>query len=1850
MSANEHGELSRLKQAVIALQEMRLKLEALQRAKSEPIAIVSMACRFPGGANSPQEYWDLLKAGRDAITAVPAGRFGDNGMRKIEEARVPGLTWGGFLDQVDQFDPSFFGIAPREAVAMDPQQRILLEVVWEALEAGGFLKQRLAGSRTGVFVGMHSHSADYYMLQKDLLSSGSPYVGTGTAHNVAAGRLSYWFDWRAPSITVDTACSSSLAAAHLAVQSLRARECDLSVAAGVNLLIAPEFTIHASRMDMLAPDGRCKPFDERADGFVRSEGCGVVLLKRYTDAQADGDRILAVIRASAANHDGRSNGLTAPNGLSQQAVIRLALEQANIAPGEIEYVETHGTGTELGDPIEAESLSAVLTDGRNAPCAIGSAKANIGHLEGAAGIAGLIKTVLSLQHEAIPPLCHFRNLSSHISMSKGFVFPTRVQPWPRRARPRYAGVSSFGWSGTNVHVVLEEAPLEQAHKPTSMPRKRPLALLLSAHDEPSLGALATSYEKFLSRQASHSIWDICYTAAAARTHHAHRLVVFGETLPELVAKLKAFARNEILAPVTCGKVDPNAEPGLAFVFPDEAKPAAGVTAMLARYEVFAATVNECSNAAAPLIGCNLVNLLRDGDTDWQVLAPEVAQLAAFAIQAGLADLWRSWGCRPNAVVGCGLGEIAAAYCGGVLRLGDATSLAFHRGQTRDVTDTSSRAHVEKALANISLETPALPICSGHTGERLAQGRLVSDYCAARVSNPVITSKAVRRMTEDGQNLFLNVSLQKALSTPQETAVAFRDGVTLICIGTIAEAEPDPIHALGALYTRGCTVDWSRVYPAGRQVDLPPYPWQRKRYWFEESSGMSRPEASTKEIVPATGSACDWFYQLNWDEKPVPLADGNKPFEALESLAQDYTASALRALGFPFDVGAAFVESELFARLGIVEKYRRLFHRMLEILEEGKYLSRLAEGWKVVRTPVSALRSDLLADAVRYPAHKQEFGLLMRCGQALPEILRGALDPLELLFPAESDISATMLYRNSVSLRFYNELAATLVRRWATQLAERPLRILEVGAGTGATSACILQQLSHEDIEYTATDISPTLLKKAGVLLQGNNFVRYAVLDIESDPAMQGFAAHTFDLIVCANVLHATKDLRRAVSHVRKLLKKDGLLLLLEATAPRAWGDLTFGLTEGWWHFADTGLRPSYPLLSPQRWIDVLRESGFPQCEALGSDYSRSAAVEESILAARLSVTQAFMIGRPQRWAIFADNSVLGERIAEQLRARKHDCVLVHHGAAESAIDPANLGDYIRFFANQPTFDGVVHLWNLDIPANSAFTLDTIEEAQTLGLGSVVNLVRALEGKATKIWTVTRNAQPMAPSSAAASLGQAPAWGLGRGLAIEELERWGGLIDIDDSDPASTAEGIAREICDSDGEDQIALRKGRRFVARLARATEPPLEFIKFRKDATYLITGGLGRLGCKLAGWMAQHGAGHLVLIGRSGVPERSEWDRLSENDRLRSTVEAIRVAERFGADVTVERIDVSNPESVSALLHQIGLGGRPLAGVIHCATIAVDFRPITDIDSAAWQNMFGAKVRGAWILHELTRTLPLDFFILFSSAACQLGAKDLAHYSAANQFLDGLASYRRSLNLPALSVAWGLWNETRSLTSEQIEFFERSGLVAMDSSLAFRVMFELAIAGVEQRMVADINASLLKSAFELCGRRPFLDNFGIELPVAPESAKPVVFAAGPTPKNSGLSLVEMAPQDRRELVAGRVVKEVAQVLGIEFPDSIDPERGLFDMGMDSLMSVQLRKRLEVSFGRALPKMLTFTYPTVAAVTRYLLGDNVGRDKTPPARKTVKTVSLPHAEELSDVDATNALMRELESLPPELRG
>ncbi|HEV2147242.1 MAG TPA: polyketide synthase, partial [Longimicrobiaceae bacterium] len=541
MSDDRTLTLSDKQRLLLALEEMKAKLHAAEQARREPIAVVGMGCRFPGGADSPAAFWRLLRDGVDAVRTVPADRW-DADAWYHPDPDAPGKAYvraGGFLDDVRGFDAGFFGIAPREAHSLDPQQRLLLEVAWEALEDAGIAPERLAGSQTGVFVGIMNHDYSRHLMDVDRPERMDAYVGSGVDASFPAGRLSYVLGVHGPSMVVATACSSALVSAHLACQSLRSGEADLALAGGVSLMLSPDTNVVLSRMHAVSPDGRCKTFSAAADGYGRGEGCGVVVLKRLSDARRDGDRVLAVIRGSAVNHDGPSGGVTVPNAAAQQAVLRRALASARVKPAEVGYVEAHGTGTPLGDPIELRALAAVMGEGRpaDAPLAVGSVKTNVGHTEAAAGAAGLIKAVLALEHEEIPPHLHLGERNPHVEWdSLPLTIPTERTPWPRNGRRRVAGVSSFGLSGTNAHVVLEEAPVPEDSGPADAPRP-PFVLPLSAKSEEALAALVGRMEQHFSEHPEQDAADVCFTAATGRSHFAHRLALVGSDAEELRARL-----------------------------------------------------------------------------------------------------------------------------------------------------------------------------------------------------------------------------------------------------------------------------------------------------------------------------------------------------------------------------------------------------------------------------------------------------------------------------------------------------------------------------------------------------------------------------------------------------------------------------------------------------------------------------------------------------------------------------------------------------------------------------------------------------------------------------------------------------------------------------------------------------------------------------------------------------------------------------------------------------------------------------------------------------------------------------------------------------------------------------------------------------------------------------------------------------------------------------------------------------------------------------------------------------------------------------------------------------------------
>jgi acyl transferase domain-containing protein len=673
--------LTPIKRALLEIRKLKTRLGEAEASRLEPIAIVGMGLRLPGGVCDAESFAALLWSGRDAITEIPTDRWSLDALYNADPGAPGKMTTrhGAFVEQVDCFDAEFFGISPREAASTDPQQRLVLEVSWEALENAGHSPGGMAGTRAGVYLGVANNDYGRALFAHPELIE--PYFSTGNAYSVAAGRLSYFLGIHGPSIAVDTACSSSLVALHLACQGLRLDECDLALAGGVNLILTPEMNISFSKARMMAADGRCKTFDERADGYVRGEGCGVVVLRRLSDALKDRDRILAVVRGSAINQDGRSGGLTAPSGPAQEAVIRAALEVAQVPAEAIGYVETHGTGTPLGDSIEVGALGSVLCAGRGAgqPLVIGSVKTNIGHIEAAAGIAGIAKVILALERREIPPHLHFRTGNPHINWGAlPITVPKTTIPWLPIAGRRLAGVSSFGFGGTNAHVILEEAPAVGSL--VAVAADRPLHLLaLSGRSPEALLDVVRRYESRLEHNPA--VADACFIANAGRTHFRSRLAVVGATTDDLRRSLAAYLAGERNATVASGAVAGTALPKVAFLFAGQGAQHAGMGRLL--YEtspVFRQVLDECAARLSPQLGRELLEVVFAPETATQINETIYAQPAIFAIEYALAELWRSWGIDPTAVLGHGLGEYAAACVAGMFSLEDALFLVAERGR------------------------------------------------------------------------------------------------------------------------------------------------------------------------------------------------------------------------------------------------------------------------------------------------------------------------------------------------------------------------------------------------------------------------------------------------------------------------------------------------------------------------------------------------------------------------------------------------------------------------------------------------------------------------------------------------------------------------------------------------------------------------------------------------------------------------------------------------------------------------------------------------------------------------------------------------------------------------------------------------------------------------------------------------------------------------------------------------------------------------------------------------------------------------------------------------------------------
>ena len=1780
-----------LRDSVKEVQRLKKENRRLNEASREPVAVVGMGCRFPGGVRTPEDLWELVDGATDAVGDFPTDRGWDLDGLFDDDPDTPGTTYArqaGFLYDAGEFDAAFFGISPKEATAMDPQQRLLLETAWEAIERGRLDPTTLRGSDTGVYVGITA--PDYGPRATHAEDGLEGHLATGTATSVAAGRVSYTLGLEGPAMSVDTACSSSLVALHSAVTALRRQECTLALAGGATVFSDPGAFLAYSRQRALSPGSRAKAFDASADGTAWSEGAGMVLLARLADAERLGLPVLAVVRGTAVNQDGASSGLTAPNGLAQRRLLRSALADAGLGPADVDAVEAHGTGTPLGDPIEARALMDVYGRGRPAdrPLLLGSLKSNIGHSVAAAGVGGLIKSVMALNHDHVPASLHLNEPTREVDWSVGTVLPVAEHtPWPEVERPRVAGVSSFGMSGTNAHALLEQPPsgtagagrpggaegalgnaavrpgeTENAH--TRSDRVTGSVLWpLSAHTPDALTAQARRLLDHLDARPGLDPHDVGHTLATTRTGLDHRAVINSTDPGQRREALSALADGEDHDALVRGRAGNGHR--VALVFPGQGGQRPGmVRGLLDGSPRFAAHIDECEKALAPYVDWSLTEVIRG-----EIHAPDptridVVQPALFAIMVALARLWADHGLTPSAVVGHSQGEIAAAHIAGALTLDEATRIVVRRGQLF--------AGLSGSGGMLAL---TLPVSQVEEMLLRWEGRI--EVAVVNGPNAVVAAGDADAVSE------LAEVCEKENIHHRRIAV----DVASHC-HHIVPFEDDILNGLRDIGPTGADLEFYSTVTGGLfdTAGLDP------AYWYRNLRGRVRLEEAVRSMSEAGYTA---FVEIG----PHPVLShgvaqtlddtGIEGTAVLSTLHRDHgdPAGFATALARAHAHGLRLDWDTVLPGAGTVDLPTYAFeHRTYWLAPHGGGRALSAEGVDEAGHPLLGARTFLPG--------------------AGGEVLTGRIGPDTHPWLVDHAVSGTVLLPGSAFWEMVQHAAAP-----GEDVADLTLHTPLPLPGRTRVQITLSQPVAHH----------PQGAPPAQSFTQepsGNRTVR-----VHSRPEEAPDASWTE---------HAT-----------------GLLTPAEAPAPApltAWPpegervdleNLYTDLAERGYEYgpAFQGLRSA--------WRDgdtVLSEVGLP--EALRGD-AAGFGLHPALLDAALHtvlLTTDTEVRLPFAWT---DVTLYAEG-ATDLRVRVRPL-----GPDEYTLDlfdPAGqpvasiasltvrpLPDHIDLGAPddlysltwnpvQPRSTGLPNLTVIGTdPLDLRTYLGTAHEPDpraplpagttaVLALGGDGGLAPGTARRTTRdvlallqewadddtreetpLVVLTRRAVPVLPGEDVTDLEHAPLWGLVRSA---QTERPGRFVLVDLDDVADGAPHLAAAL--ATGETQLALREGRPYVPRLVRADvrapasggvepdadeeapiglgeEVPTDF----GDGTVVITGATGTLGSAVARHLVRnHGAHDLLLLNRGGPDSPAAQELIAELSEL-------------GARADVVACDVSDPDALRTVL---GRASGPVVGVVHLAG-ALDDGALTSLTPDHVDRVMAPKSDAALHLHRLTLDQPVRAFVLFSSAANVLGSPGQANYAAANAALDALAHHRRAHGLPATALAWGLWAD-------------RGG---MSAHLDTADLARLSRIGMARPLGTDEGLRLMDHALDL--RAPYLmpmpvDTAGLRSRAERTGTVPSVHRAlVPLPrrraaKAADLDLTTLPPEQRADALLDLVRTGTADVLGLTGPADVPADRDFLELGLDSLTAVQLRGELREATGVRLASGAVFTHRTPEALALHL--------------------------------------------------
>lgn len=2039
-----------------ALNEAKEKLKAVEAKQSEPIAVVGLGCRFGKNISTPESFWSFLKTGGNTLTNIPSDRWNISDFYDSDRSK-PGkiyVSQGGFLDDVSMFDPHFFGIAPREALHIDPQQRLLLEVAYEALENAGMAAPTTRIGKTGVFIGITNNDYARLIAPNDDYSTIGAYHISGNHTNAAAGRISYLLNLNGPSLAVDTACSSSLVAVHLACRSLRAQECRQALVGGVNLILTPEVPIALCKNQMLAADGRCKTFDASADGFGIGEGCGVVILKRLSEALADDDRIWALIRGTAVNNDGASGGFTVPNGLVQTDLIREALIDARLNADIIDYVEAHGTGTSLGDPIEIKAIADALcvNRSRSQPLLVGSIKTNLGHLAAAAGISGLIKTVLSIYYSEIPAHLNLQTPNPHINWdSLPINVATQTRPWTvSNSKMKAAGVSSFGASGTNAHVILTEPPQVE-----SSPQNRsPLLVTLSAKDEERLYLLANNFVDYIDQKPDINLTDIAFSSNTGRFHHKQRLALLVSNISSFQEQLRTLINGNSWK-TNIIRSEAQGNPKIAFFFHDQQAIFSGMGKELFVNEpVFSDAFKRCDRLFQNYFNFSIENLLYKNQNIDNYL---FIQPILFALQYAICELWKSWGVTPTAVLGTGFGEYLAAQQAGVFSLEDAVKLVATRVRlfsNNQNLDQEKKLAFQKVAEEIVYNNPQLTLINSLNGEVASNYVKNAAYWVQNLRQSEHIYQGISILNELGYQIFIETGNQPILTKIEQSNLPSKKILWLCSLAKDGSNEQQIQTVLAELYVRGVDINWQEFHRSrlGQKISLPNSPFIRKRYWVDsvrkphhdhsghpllgdrfpsplssiqyrasvsqhnpaflaehqvfgkpifpgaafiemmlaategeavavenlefkkalilqdkadnlqliinqdnvqiyhqidnnwdvlvageiqklklidsvfqnleqialnssehleissfydkyQKSGVNygssfqlinqlqcsqntafaqikltdnlRLEAKNYHFHPAMLDACfqaiagilfqqessvtyvpiriakfQFFkspdesiisavrltksshnfvksdidiyseqgellvsiigfelkavqrqeilhngtqpqsYIEEWLPLPSLLPDGRdtlltpdviktqvKPHQfeekladklpqyerllaEMESLSVSYIWEGLKQLNWQPKLGQTYQEEEIAAQGGVVNFYRPLLSRCLAILAEEGILNQQQNGWLLIKEP-EIFSSQLQIQHLRnkFPDYLAEINLIKRCGAALAEVMRRQIEPLELLFP-QGDLNAiASVYSDAAGAKLMNELVAATIRCALANLpTNRQLRVLEIGGGTGSSTTAILPHLPQKQIEYVFTDISSSFLTRAKENFSNYPFVKYETLDIGNNPIAQGFIPGSFDIIIAANVLHATADINKTLENVRSLMAPNALIILLESTGARRWVDLTFGLTDGWWLCSQDPLRNGYPLMDTNGWQDLLTNHQFTEINVIEPSKSQT----RNLLRQSVIVAKGNSVCKPvSHELIFADSKENIHNLITSLQQRGVACSVIY----PQDINPDHPDDYLSLLQNLLTPENreIIYLWPLQEIAGEIYQTAEIHCRRFLFF------IQALlqQESPPSLILVTQGSVPAKEITTLTSPAQSSLLGIALSLILEHPELNFRAIDVDPH-TQDFGEKLFREIYSNTQENRVALRGEQRFCPRLIERKLAEGN-INFHQDGYYLVSGGTGGLGLATARWMIEHGARHLVLCSRSGAKAVN--------------AEVLASLQSTSADIKIKDVDITDAEKLHTLLQECR-SEYPVRGIFHIAG-TLDDTILIRLTPESFNHVLAPKVKGTWLLHQLTLNDPLDFFVCYTSAVSLIGSPGQANAAAANAFEDAFTYYRHAQNLPATAINWGPWSEIGAAVDRNVlERLAAKGYDAIAPDLALQTLEKILFNQIVRAGVIAIDWKRFPYI-----NQSFYQNF---LP------------QGKTKSSTASNILEqwqaVPIKQRRDLLIRHISLRVSTVLGLSIGE-IYPQQGFFDLGMDSLTSTELRNLLQTDFNCSLPATITFRFPNVETLADYLL-------------------------------------------------